>query len=104
MQEKGNRQVAYAEKAEITKGIMRKCHPEDGKDDELPSEAVPGGGTQTAERNEPVDRSKTKGGSSGSIHTGPRAKPMELRESPAVPRSPKQKHPPKPEVKSNGQT
>lgn len=100
VEEKGNRQVAYAEKAEIIEGIRKKYHADDEADaDELPPPAgTAAGGIQATERHEPKGKTKAKGDGPGSFRTGPRDGRPEHRGAQPAPEQPK------PEVKADGQT
>lgn len=98
VEEKGNRQVAYAEKAEIIEGIRKKYHADDEAEvGELPPAGTAAGGIQATEQNEPNGRNKSKGGGPGSFRTGPRDGRTADRAAPPA------SEPPKPEVKADGQ-
>ena len=87
--DRGNRKVAYADKAEIIEAILKKYHP-DRKTEDPPVGSVLPGGMQTTEWNASVGRRQPGNGAPGRIHTGPRG----IQESPPTP---------KPEVKADGQ-
>ena len=89
VEDRGNRKVAYADKAEIIEAILKKYHP-DRKTEDPPVGSVLPGGMQTTEWNASVGRRQPGNGAPGRIHTGPR----EIQESPPTP---------KPEVKADGQ-
>ena len=80
VEEKGSRQVAYAEKKEIMDGIVQKYHPEWLTEAGPPADALPGAGGQAqvmAEKNRPASRERGKTGSG--LQTGPRTPRPERR-------------------------
>lgn len=92
VEDRGNRKVAYADKAEIIEAILKKYHPERETEEPPIGSVLPGGGMQATEWNEPNRRSRSR--SVGRLHTGPR----EIQGSqPFVPPLPN------PEVKADGQ-
>ena len=70
VEDRGNRKVAYADKAEIVEAILKKYHPERETEEPPIGSVLPGGGMQMTERNESGGRTRSRSG--GRIHTGPR--------------------------------
>ena len=70
VEDRGNRKVAYADKAEIVEAILKKYHPDREAEEPPAGSVLPGGGMQATEWNEPNGRSRSR--SVGRLHTGPR--------------------------------
>lgn len=93
VEDRGNRKVAYADRAEIEEAIMKKYRP-DREAEEPPARAVSSaGGIQASERNDPQGKSRARSGGAR-LYGGPR----EIQET-----SPPVSRPPKPETKADGQ-
>lgn len=93
VEDRGNRKVAYADRAEIEEAIMKKYRP-DREAEEPPARAVSSaGGIQASERNDPQGKSRARSGGAR-LYGGPR----EIQET-----SPPVSRPPKPEAKADGQ-
>lgn len=90
VEDRGNRKVAYADKAEIVEAILKKYHPDRETEEPRGGSVLPGGGMQTTECNDSGGRRQPRNGAAGRIHTGPR----EIQGSPPSPRQ---------EVKADGQ-
>lgn len=90
VEDRGNRKVAYADKAEIVEAILKKYHPDRETEEPRGGSVLPGGGMQTTEWNAPGGRRQPRNGAAGRIHTGPR----EIQGSPPSPQQ---------EVKADGQ-
>ena len=72
VEDRGNRKVAYADKAEIVEAILKKYQPERETEEPPVGSVLPGGGVQATEWNETGGRSRSRNGGAGRIHTGPR--------------------------------
>ena len=90
VEDRGNRKVAYADKAEIVEAILKKYHPDRETEEPRGGSVLPGGGMQTTEWNAPGGRRQLRNGAAGRMHTGPR----EFQGSPPSPQQ---------EVKTDGQ-
>ena len=106
VEEKGNRQVAYAEKKEIMDGIIQKYHPEWLMEESPPADAALPAGGQTqvmTERNQPSAKDKGKRGGTG-LRTAPRAARPERKVEESVRESRMLRPPRDMEVEEDGQT
>lgn len=105
VEEKGNRQVAYAEKKEIMDGIIQKYHPEWLMEESPPADAaLPAGGQTQAmtERNQSSAKDKGKRGGTG-LRTAPRVARPERKVEESVRESRMLRPPRDMEVKEDGQ-
>lgn len=94
VEDRGNRKVAYADKAEIVEAILKKYHPDREAEEPPAGSVLPGGGMQATEWNDPNGRSRSRNGGAGRLHTGPR----EIQGS-----QPFVSPPPRPEVQADEQ-